>query len=85
MRVVVSIDYFSRRSPPQTPQDLSVHNCINLRLPTYGSFLPWEFEKEKQEDVVQGVVSLNPTVPTRTVMQGLVIAFTNPFLFCPDA
>ena len=26
--------------PPQTPQDLTEHDCINLRLPTHGGLLP---------------------------------------------
>ena len=31
------------------PQDLAQHNCINLRLPTYGGLYAWEFEKGKRE------------------------------------
>ena len=42
MAVVATPDYFSRRAPPKTPQDLATHNCINLRLPS-GKMLPWEF------------------------------------------
>jgi hypothetical protein len=38
--------YFAKRSPPKKPQDLTDHNCINLRLPTYGGLYAWEFEKE---------------------------------------
>lgn len=30
---------------PKVPQDLVQHNCINLRLPTRDSVLPWEFDK----------------------------------------
>ncbi len=45
MRVVGAPAYFSRHTKPQTPQDLSAHNCINLRLPTYDSMLPWELEQ----------------------------------------
>mgnify|MGYP000069407988 CR=1 FL=1 len=44
--VVGSPDYFSRHPPPQSPQDLSRHQCINLRLPTHDSHMIWEFEKE---------------------------------------
>jgi DNA-binding transcriptional LysR family regulator len=43
--VVGSPSYFVNRPIPQSPQELSNHNCINLRLPTYDSFLSWEFEK----------------------------------------
>lgn len=34
---------------PLTPQDLTDHNCINLRLPTYGSVYAWEFERDGHE------------------------------------
>lgn len=47
--VVGAPSYFARRTLPQTPQDLTAHNCINLRLPTYGGLLPWEFERGDQE------------------------------------
>jgi DNA-binding transcriptional LysR family regulator len=43
--VVGSPAYFSNRPIPKTPQDLAEHNCINLRLPTHDSLLPWEFER----------------------------------------
>lgn len=41
--------YFAKRPPPQIPQDLVAHSCINLRLPTYGGLYAWEFEKEGRE------------------------------------
>ena len=45
MAVVGSPDYFARRAPPTTPHDLTDHDCINLRLPTFGGLYAWEFEK----------------------------------------
>lgn len=47
--VVGAKTYFARRSPPTTPHDLIGHNCINLRLPTYGGLYAWEFEKDGRE------------------------------------
>jgi DNA-binding transcriptional LysR family regulator len=47
--VVGAKPYFAKRSPPKTPQDLIGHNCINLRLPTYGGLYAWEFEKNGRE------------------------------------
>jgi DNA-binding transcriptional LysR family regulator len=47
--VVGSKSYFAKRAPPRTPQDLISHNCINLRLPTYGGLYAWEFEREGRE------------------------------------
>jgi DNA-binding transcriptional LysR family regulator len=46
MAVVGATSYFAKRSPPKKPQDLTDHNCINLRLPTYGGLLAWEFERD---------------------------------------
>jgi DNA-binding transcriptional LysR family regulator len=34
---------------PKTPQDLTAHSCINLRLPTHGGLYAWEFEKAGRE------------------------------------
>ncbi|MGX9429520.1 MULTISPECIES: LysR family transcriptional regulator [Bradyrhizobium] len=50
MAVVGAPSYFSKRKRPRTPQDLTHHNCINLRLPTHGgSLYAWEFEKNGRE------------------------------------
>jgi DNA-binding transcriptional LysR family regulator len=49
MAVVGSPSYFAERKRPQTPQDLTAHDCINLRLPTYGGLYAWEFEKNGRE------------------------------------
>ena len=49
MVVVGSPDYFASRKAPRTPQDLTSHNCINLRLPTYGGIYAWEFAKSRRE------------------------------------
>jgi DNA-binding transcriptional LysR family regulator len=45
MAVVGAPSYFARRGKPKSPQDLTIHNCINLRLPTYGGIYAWEFEQ----------------------------------------
>lgn len=49
MIVVGSPGYFETHDRPETPQDLTAHSCINLRLPTHGGLYAWEFEKEGQE------------------------------------
>jgi DNA-binding transcriptional LysR family regulator len=45
MAVVCSPSYLANRAAPKNPQELTSHNCINLRLPTYGGLYAWEFEK----------------------------------------
>jgi DNA-binding transcriptional LysR family regulator len=46
MRIVVvgSPAYFDLHPKPHSPQDLADHDCINLRLPTHGGLLTWEFK-----------------------------------------
>jgi DNA-binding transcriptional LysR family regulator len=47
--VVGAPSYLEGREHPTTPEELLSHNCINLRLPTYGSVYVWEFERNGQE------------------------------------
>lgn len=49
MAVVGAPAYFRTRPEPKKPQDLVHHDCINLRLPTYGGLYAWEFEKGSRE------------------------------------
>ncbi|CAG4922608.1 LysR family transcriptional regulator [Paraburkholderia gardini] len=49
MAVVGAPSYFANRARPKTPQDLTGHNCINLRLPTHGGLFAWEFTKAGHE------------------------------------
>jgi DNA-binding transcriptional LysR family regulator len=49
MSVVAAPSYFASRPEPRTPQELTGHNCINLRLPTYGGLYAWEFQKGDRE------------------------------------
>jgi DNA-binding transcriptional LysR family regulator len=49
MAVVAAPSYFRERSERKSPQDLISHNCINLRLPTYGGLYAWEFAKGNRE------------------------------------
>lgn len=65
MAVVAAPTYFARHAPPQTPQELAGHNCINLRLPTYGGLYAWEFERNGQElNVrVEGQLVFNSSTP----------------------
>ena len=49
MAVVGSRAYFERHPKPRVPQELTEHNCINMRMPTYGGLFVWEFEKDSRE------------------------------------
>ncbi|RWK78316.1 MAG: LysR family transcriptional regulator [Mesorhizobium sp.] len=54
MAVVASPAYFKRYPIPGTPQDLTAHQCINIRLPTYGGIFAWGLEKDGREVKVRG-------------------------------
>ena len=63
--VVGAPSYFAGRARPKTPQDLTAHACINLRLPTHGGLYAWEFEKGGREIRVrvEGQLVFNGTAP----------------------
>ncbi len=78
MAVVGAPSYFAKRSPPKKPQDLTDHNCINLRLPTYGGLYAWEFEKGDRELKVRvdGQLVFNgPTQMLNAALAGLGLAY----------
>lgn len=49
MAVVAAPSYFIQNEAPVRPQDLTNHDCINVRLPTLGGLLPWDFKKGAHE------------------------------------
>ncbi|HEY1326922.1 MAG TPA: LysR family transcriptional regulator [Casimicrobiaceae bacterium] len=78
MAVVGAPSYFAARAAPKTPQDLTAHNCINLRLPGHGGTYPWEFEKGKRKLNVRvdGQLVFNSSTPTiQAALAGLGLAF----------
>jgi len=78
MAVVGAPSYFAKRSPPKKPQELTEHNCINLRLPTYGGLYAWEFEKGGRELKVRvdGQLVFNgPTQMLNAALAGLGLAY----------
>jgi DNA-binding transcriptional LysR family regulator len=78
MAVVGARSYFAMRSLPKKPQDLTGHNCINLRLPTYGGLYAWEFAKGGRELRVRvdGQFVVNGTNPMlNAALTGLGLAY----------
>lgn len=78
MAVVGTPDYFARHPAPRTPQDLATHNCINLRLPTHGGLLAWEFERDGHtlKAHAQGQWVFNRSTPMlRAALTGAGLAY----------
>lgn len=78
MAVVGAPFYFEKRSLPKKPQDLTEHNCINLRLPIHGGLYAWEFEKGGRElrVRVEGQLVLNATDQMlKAALAGLGLAY----------
>lgn len=78
MAVVGSPAYLRDHPAPQAPRDLAAHNCINLRLPTHGNLLQWDFEKDGHElkARVEGQWTFNSSVPIlRAAVAGCGLGF----------
>src|SRR5580700_7719373 len=78
MAVVGAPSYFDRRSKPKQPQDLTAHDCINIRLPTHGGIYAWEFEKRGRELKVRvegQLVFNNIALRVNAALSGLGLAY----------
>jgi DNA-binding transcriptional LysR family regulator len=78
MAVVGAPAYFARHDPPNTPHDLTTHNCINIRLPTYGGLFPWDLARRGRETNVrvEGQLIVNHSgLRLASVLDGLGLAY----------
>ena len=76
--VVGAPSYFASRPRPQTPNDLTEHNCINIRQLTYGGLYAWEFEKDGRalRVRVDGQLTFNNTGAIRNAcLDGFGLAY----------
>lgn len=78
MAVVGAPAYFAARPKPKRPHDLTEHNCINIRLPTYGGIYAWEFEKRGRAMKVRvdgQLIFNNGLLRMNAVLAGLGLAY----------
>lgn len=78
MAVVGSPSYFQRNPWPEVPQNLTAHNCIQIRMPTHGNILQWEFERDGRELNVRvdgQLVFNNVAMRMDAVLRGLGLAY----------
>lgn len=75
--VVGTKSYFRKNPKPKVPHDLLKHQCITMRLPTYGGIYAWEFEKSGRDIRVRvdGPLIFNSIFPVRDAcLDGLGLA-----------
>ncbi|MFZ4286326.1 LysR family transcriptional regulator [Variovorax sp. HJSM1_2] len=78
MAVTASPEYLNGRILPIIPQGLTVHRCVNLRLPTHGGLYAWDFEKEGEtvKVRVEGQTVFNNTLlMVQAALDGMGFAY----------
>lgn len=78
MAVVATPNYWEKWGKPEIPNELINHNCINLRLPTYGGVYVWEFEKGDKEinvNVKGQVVMTSSQARLEAALSGLGVTY----------
>lgn len=78
MVVIGSPAYLAKAGVPRTPQDLSAHQCINLRMLSSGGIYAWELEKDGRElrVRVEGQLAFNNTdMIMRAAIAGFGLGF----------
>ena len=76
--VVGAPSYFARYGKPGTPDELTAHRCISLRLPTSGGVWSWPFAKDGRELRVRpgGQLSFNTiTLQLDSALAGLGLGY----------
>jgi DNA-binding transcriptional LysR family regulator len=79
LAVVGAPTYFARHRPPQTPDDLASHACVEFRRAANGSVLEWTLQRngKLRRISVDGRVMVNsPDLAVRAAVDGLGITYT---------
>lgn len=86
MAAVASPDYFTRFPVPQTPHELTQHQCINQRMVSSGGLYVWDFDQDGGDlNVrVKGQLIFNTSEPVvHAALAGAGIAFLPEEEFAP--
>ncbi|WP_141454727.1 LysR family transcriptional regulator [Pseudoxanthomonas sp. z9] len=85
MAAVASPAYFAKNPAPKVPEDLTRHNCINIRFPSGGVYV-WEFERRGRQVNVrvegQAIFNTSPHI-VLAALDGAGIAFLPEEEFAP--
>lgn len=86
LSVVGSPAYFEKYPEPQVPQDLTSHNCINIRHSVGGNVYAWEFEKDGRAMTarVTGQMMANSNIHIlNSALDGIGLAYIPDFMAAP--
>ena len=85
MAAVASPEYFARHPAPKVPDDLTRHNCINIRFPSGGVYV-WEFERRNRRINVrvegQAIFNTSPHI-VLAALDAMGVAFLPEEEFAP--
>ncbi len=85
MAAAASPAYFETHPTPKIPEDLTRHNCINIRFPSGGVYV-WEFERRDRQINVrvegQAIFNTSPHI-VLAALEGSGIAFLPEEEFAP--
>ena len=86
MAAVASPGYFEKYPVPKVPQDLTGHNCVNIRFPTSGGIYVWEFERRGRQVNArvdgQAIFNTSPAI-VQAALEGAGLAFLPEEEFAP--
>lgn len=86
LAVVAAPAYFEEHPVPQHPQELTAHQCINIRHSVGGSVYAWEFEKADRSLTVKvsGQLTANSNIHIlNATLDGVGLAYIPDFMARP--
>lgn len=86
LAVVAAPAYFEEHPEPQHPQELTAHQCINIRHSVGGSVYAWEFEKAGRSLTVKvsGQLTANSNIHIlNATLDGVGLAYIPDFMARP--
>ncbi|WP_064503445.1 LysR family transcriptional regulator [Franconibacter helveticus] len=86
LAVVAAPAYFEKHPVPQHPQELTAHQCINIRHSVGGSVYAWEFEKAGRSLTVKvsGQLTANSNIHIlNATLDGVGLAYIPDFMARP--
>tara|TARA_Y100001968_G_scaffold280606_1_gene277289 strand:+ start:1753 stop:2643 length:891 start_codon:yes stop_codon:yes gene_type:complete len=78
MAMVATPDYLAQHGPPSSPEELTEHKCISLRLISAGRVYDWELDDGERQVKVKSkgqVIFNHPALICKAALEGFGLAF----------